>query len=127
MQYAIFSNLDVLQRHICSNLEWNGKNESQVVFEDEEEAPVALLCNDLDAPLKSTAVWVDGAKLADGIINPENALYITALSNIEPSMVEFSQRQKHLVITDVNGELDLHHLVKSSQLELVDTIVEDDE
>ena len=37
MQYAIFSNLDVLQRHICSNLEWNGKNESQVVFEDEED------------------------------------------------------------------------------------------
>ena len=127
MQYAIFSNLDVLQHHICSNLEWNGKNESQVVFEGEEEAPVALLCNDLDAPLKSTAVWVDGAKLADGIINPENALYITALSNIEPNMVEFSQQHKHLVIADVNGELDLHHLVKSSQLELVDTILEDDE
>lgn len=127
MQYAIFSNLDVLQRHICSNLDWNGKNESQVVFEDEEEAPVALLCNDLDAPLKSTAVWVDGAKLADGIINPENTLYITALSNIEPNMVAFSQQHKHLVIADVNGELDLHHLVKSSQLELVDTILEDDE
>lgn len=127
MQYAIFSNLDVLQRHICSNLDWNGKNESQVVFEDEEEAPVALLCNDLDAPLKSTAVWVDGAKLADSIINPENALYITALSNIEPNMVAFSQQHKHLVIADVNGELDLHHLVKSSQLELVDTILEDDE
>ena len=126
MQYAIFSNLDVLQRHICSDLDWNGKNESQVMFED-EDATVALLCNELDNPFKSTAVWLDGVKLADDIINPENALYITALSNIEPNMVEFAQQHKHLAIVDVNGELNLHHLVKSSQLELVDTILEDDE
>ena len=126
MQYAIFSNLDDLQRHICSNLEWNGKHESQVMFED-EDATVALLCNELDNPFKSTAVWLDGVKLADDIINPENALCITALSNIEPNMVEFAQQHKHLAIVDVNGELNLHHLVKSSQLELVDTILEDDE
>ena len=43
MQYAIFSNLDVLQHHICSNLDWNGKNESQVVFEGEEEAVKAVV------------------------------------------------------------------------------------
>lgn len=126
MQYAIFSDLEVLQHHICSNLEWNGKNESQVVFDD-EDATVALLCNELDDAFKSTAVWLDGAKLVDNIINPENALYITALANLEPNMVEFSQHHKHLAIADINSELDLHHLIKSTQLELVDTITEDDE
>lgn len=127
MKYAILADLEVLQRHISQNLHWNGKEESQVMFEDEDTPPVALLTKVntiLDCNLRKTAVWFEGVKLAE-VTNPENALYITALENLEQDMIPLFQEHDHLAIVDINGELDLHQLVKSSHLELVDTVIED--
>lgn len=128
MKYAIFACLDDLPRHVSSEITWNGKKESQIVYM-QDGVCVASLYNKSDDPLlciESTAVWLDGIKLVDDINNPENVLYITKAQNLSQFAIEFSSKHKLLKIVEINGELDLEDLVKSSNLTLVHTLYKDE-